>query len=80
MAGNGPMMTYKDYEKVIEQPKGITQHSAIAAQSTRLTFSRQGGAPPVPGAEQQGPAGQLHQPRLPRAPSQEGPGNVDIRD
>ena len=24
MAGSGPMMTYKDYEKVIEQPKGIT--------------------------------------------------------
>ena len=22
MAGNGPLMTYKDYEKVIEQPKG----------------------------------------------------------
>ena len=40
MAGSGPMMTYKDYEKVIEQPKGITQHSAIAAQSSRLTFRR----------------------------------------
>ena len=25
MAGNGPMMTYKDYEKVIEQPKGMTR-------------------------------------------------------
>ena len=24
MAGSGPMMTYKDYEKVIEQPKGIS--------------------------------------------------------
>ena len=24
MAGSGPLMTYKEYEKVIEQPKGIT--------------------------------------------------------
>ena len=23
MAGTGPLMTYKEYEKVIEQPKGI---------------------------------------------------------
>ena len=35
-------------------------------------WQQQGGAAPESGAEQQGEAGQLHQPRLPRAAQQGG--------
>ena len=66
-------MTYKEYEKVIEQPKGRYPDILIFHLHDLLSSPRlQGGAASVPGSEQQGQAGQLHEPRLPRAPPQEG--------
>ena len=79
MAGNGSLMTYTEYEKVLD-PKGERLFLRIS-QKKRLKYfyletlrrrQQQGGAAPESGAEQQGEAGQLHQPRLPRAAQQGG--------